>query len=454
MPELTDWDNDFCGLMQRVGEGSEDAAWELVDQYGEAIRRAVRRMLNERLRSKFDSLDFVQIVWNSLFRVRDKLDQFDRPEELTAYLVTMARNKVGMEVRRRLMTEKYNVKHEESLEQLQATGRRGHSQPAACAHRRGHRPRAMGPLARRSAAALSPKSSSCGCRGTPTRASPTPSIWTRCTVRRFLKRLLHTVPHDRGNLHDPARFDRQGSATRSGLLDANRLVDAVKRRWRQGERPDVKRRAGKPPGTAALPVRRSRPGLRRVPHAGAGGRADRRRDVCPAVPLPGEVAVPVDRGPRSALPRPRTSTLAGERLVARGRQPLPAVRLDRRDRPRGVWPGVSGHRAGLGRPAGRREGGPARRRRGRDDRPAAASQHRSDLLPPGGRGHRTGGFLYAVPGPRDAVRRAGPVVPCGTSPASGAGDSGGRRGRKLRPRLSGVAVSRPASSAEVPTSTA
>ena len=103
-------------------QGSEEAAWDLVSQYGEAIRRAVRRALNERMRSKFDSLDFVQIVWSSLFRVRDKLDRFECPEELTAYLVAMAQNKVGMEVRRRLMTQKYNVEHEESLDQRQDKG--------------------------------------------------------------------------------------------------------------------------------------------------------------------------------------------------------------------------------------------------------------------------------------------------------------------------------------------
>ena len=119
---MAEWDDNFHSLMARVREGSEDAAWELVSEYGEAIRRAVRRVLNERMRSKFDSLDFVQIVWNSLFRVRDKLDRFDRPEELTAYLIAMAQNKVGMEVRRRLMTQKYNVGHEESLDQRQAKG--------------------------------------------------------------------------------------------------------------------------------------------------------------------------------------------------------------------------------------------------------------------------------------------------------------------------------------------
>ncbi len=115
---MTDHDDDFRELMRRIQEGSEDAAWELVEQYGEAIRRAVRRALNKRLRSKFDSLDFVQLVWSSFFRARDKLDRFNRREELAAFLVTMARNKVGMEVRRLLSTEKYNLNRERSLDEL------------------------------------------------------------------------------------------------------------------------------------------------------------------------------------------------------------------------------------------------------------------------------------------------------------------------------------------------
>ncbi len=115
-------DDTFRDLIRRVREGSEEAAWDLVNQYGESIRRAVRRALNEKMRSKFDSLDFVQIVWNSFFHARGKLDRFDHPEELAAYLTTMAKNKVGMEIRRRLMTEKYNIQHEQSLDQLQAKG--------------------------------------------------------------------------------------------------------------------------------------------------------------------------------------------------------------------------------------------------------------------------------------------------------------------------------------------
>jgi RNA polymerase sigma-70 factor (ECF subfamily) len=44
-------------------------------------------------------------------------ERFDSPEKLSAYLITMARNKVGMEVRRRLISKKYNVNREFSLEE-------------------------------------------------------------------------------------------------------------------------------------------------------------------------------------------------------------------------------------------------------------------------------------------------------------------------------------------------
>jgi len=108
--------DDFRCLIRQVREGSENAAWEIVGRYGEVIRRAVRRALNSRLRSKFDSSDFVQFVWASFFRARDELDRFEDPDQLARFLVKMARNKVGMEVRRRLLTEKYNVNRELSLD--------------------------------------------------------------------------------------------------------------------------------------------------------------------------------------------------------------------------------------------------------------------------------------------------------------------------------------------------
>ena len=129
-------------LLHQVRNGSEDAAWELVHRHGEAIRRAVRRALNERARSIFDSMDFVQIVWKSFFRGRDKLDQFHRPEELAAFLVGMARNKVHMEMRHRLQCKKNDLRREEPLDQAAGESRTGLTdrQPApidvAIAHER------------------------------------------------------------------------------------------------------------------------------------------------------------------------------------------------------------------------------------------------------------------------------------------------------------------------------
>ncbi len=189
---MAEQDDAFCILMRRLREGSEDAAWELVSQYGEPIRRAVRRALNERLRSKFDSLDFVQVVWNSFFRVRNTTDRFDRPEELAAYLVKMARNKVGMEVRRRLMTNKYDLRREQSLDQRQAEGypdRSGH-QPApvnvAIAREQWDHMVEGQPARYRQIIHLR-------LQGFTYQAIANELGLDECTVRRFLKRLLKTV---------------------------------------------------------------------------------------------------------------------------------------------------------------------------------------------------------------------------------------------------------------------
>ncbi len=185
-------DDHFRSLLHHVREGSEDAAWDLVGRYGEPLRQAVRRALNERLRSKFDSLDFVQLVWNSLFRVRDKLDRFKRPEELTAYLVAMARNNVGMEVRRRLMTDKHNLNRERSLEQLQAKGRVNVASPqpepidVAIAREQWDRILKDQPERYRQIIQLR-------LQGHTYQSIAEAVHLDECTVRRFLKRLLHTA---------------------------------------------------------------------------------------------------------------------------------------------------------------------------------------------------------------------------------------------------------------------
>lgn len=109
-------DQAFRNLLNEAQNGSQEAAFELVERYGAHILRAVRRKLNRAIRPKFDSVDFVQAVWASFFEASDSDREFEKPNEFVAYLAATARHKVIDEVRRRMKTEKYNVNREYSLD--------------------------------------------------------------------------------------------------------------------------------------------------------------------------------------------------------------------------------------------------------------------------------------------------------------------------------------------------
>jgi RNA polymerase sigma-70 factor (ECF subfamily) len=113
---MPDSQHEFNALMERVRAGSEDAARELLRLYGEHILRVVRRRLHRKLRSKFDSSDFVQAVWASFFAQAPHRYTFDKPQALIAFLATLAQNKVVEAVRQRFQRQKYDVNREHSLE--------------------------------------------------------------------------------------------------------------------------------------------------------------------------------------------------------------------------------------------------------------------------------------------------------------------------------------------------
>jgi RNA polymerase sigma factor (sigma-70 family) len=103
---------EFQRLLGEIQGGSEEAAQQFLDRYGEAVLRVIRRRLDPRMRSKFDSTDFVQDVWASFFRSPPPPDAFTGPESLFRYLTTLARNKVVDGVRQRLVYQKYNLNRE------------------------------------------------------------------------------------------------------------------------------------------------------------------------------------------------------------------------------------------------------------------------------------------------------------------------------------------------------
>jgi len=106
----------FQELVWRVRtQHDEDAACELFDRCKYRIYAAVRRRLDRRMRSKFDSHDFVQAVWASFFCNVPELERFKTEDELLCFLIRMAGNKVADEYRRRIKTEKYAVHREKHI---------------------------------------------------------------------------------------------------------------------------------------------------------------------------------------------------------------------------------------------------------------------------------------------------------------------------------------------------
>ncbi|MCA9151905.1 MAG: hypothetical protein KDA92_21530, partial [Planctomycetales bacterium] len=53
----------FSHLLEQVRQGSDEAAWDLVETYGPHVLRTIRRTLSREIRGKFDSDDFAQAVW-------------------------------------------------------------------------------------------------------------------------------------------------------------------------------------------------------------------------------------------------------------------------------------------------------------------------------------------------------------------------------------------------------
>ena len=86
----------FRDLIQRVRNGDQPAAAELLRNYEPHVRRVVRvRLTDPALRRALDSSDICQSTMADFF-VRTALGQFelDSPEQLVKLLATMARNKL------------------------------------------------------------------------------------------------------------------------------------------------------------------------------------------------------------------------------------------------------------------------------------------------------------------------------------------------------------------------
>lgn len=107
--------NELREFLTRIRAGDEEAARELLRRYESQVRLVVRRQLPRLLRSRFDSIDFLQSVWGSFFRrMRAGPSDFEDPQFLVAFLSRAARNKVIDEYRR-ASSRKQDMQLEEPL---------------------------------------------------------------------------------------------------------------------------------------------------------------------------------------------------------------------------------------------------------------------------------------------------------------------------------------------------
>ena len=107
---------DIADLMERAKSGDEAAVQEFLNRFEPEVRTMVRNRLPRRLRPKFDSMDFVQAVWQSFFTdLREGTREFENIRHLRGFLAGVARNKVFAEHRRLTKTEKHALGREERL---------------------------------------------------------------------------------------------------------------------------------------------------------------------------------------------------------------------------------------------------------------------------------------------------------------------------------------------------
>jgi RNA polymerase sigma-70 factor (ECF subfamily) len=109
-------DDDLAGLIERVKAGDAEAIRDLIHRFEDDVRTIVRVRLPQSLRSQFDSMDFVQAVWQSVLTKDGKdLGRFTNARHFRGFLAGVARNKVFEEHRRRTRTRKYSLIREEPL---------------------------------------------------------------------------------------------------------------------------------------------------------------------------------------------------------------------------------------------------------------------------------------------------------------------------------------------------
>lgn len=109
-------ETDIADLITRARAGDEQAIRQLLTAFEEELKIIVRGRLPRTLRTRFDSMDFVQAAWKSFFTdLRSRPLEFANVHHLRSFLAGVVRNKIHEQHRRHTKTAKNDVGREERL---------------------------------------------------------------------------------------------------------------------------------------------------------------------------------------------------------------------------------------------------------------------------------------------------------------------------------------------------
>lgn len=113
--------SNFQKLIESLEQHQEAAVEELVERYGNHILRVVRKHLNQRMRIRFDSDDFMQAVWATLFVKPTAFQHIEDEGQLIAFLTQIAFHKVIDARRANTQSQRRDVHREISLDQPESS---------------------------------------------------------------------------------------------------------------------------------------------------------------------------------------------------------------------------------------------------------------------------------------------------------------------------------------------
>ena len=111
-----DNDDNFIDLMARAKSGDPAAIRVFLSRFEWEVQMMVRARLPKKLRTRFDSMDFTQAVWQSFSRICETNRRISRMSSISVRSSAgVVRNKVQEQHRRLTRTEKCDLGREERL---------------------------------------------------------------------------------------------------------------------------------------------------------------------------------------------------------------------------------------------------------------------------------------------------------------------------------------------------